>query len=109
MNYVYILLCRNGAYYTGYTTDLLRRYQEHVSGTAKCKYTRSFKPVSIAQYWQVKDKTMAMKIERHVKKMAKQQKAQLILNPELLVSDFPDAAEYLKARTDLTPVTEKNK
>ena len=41
-HYVYILECNNGALYTGYTTDIERRYQEHVEGSPKCKYTRSF-------------------------------------------------------------------
>jgi len=34
--YVYILECKNDRYYTGYTTDLERRYQEHVEGSPKC-------------------------------------------------------------------------
>lgn len=67
MSYVYILLCQNDAYYTAYTADLSHRYQEHVTGTTKCKYTRSFKPLRIAHSWQVKDKAMALKIERYIK------------------------------------------
>ena len=50
--YVYILLCKNGSYYTGYTTDIKRRYKEHLKGTAKSKYTRSFKVKNLAQCWQ---------------------------------------------------------
>lgn len=79
---VYILHCENDSYYTGYTTDLARRYQEHVTGTAKCKYTRSFKPLSIAQSWQFQDKATAMKIENSIKKMSKTEKKRLILSPK---------------------------
>lgn len=83
--WVYILHCENGSYYTGYTTDLIRRYREHRDGTGKCKYTRSFKPQEVAQCWQIcGDKAMAMKIERLIKKMPKQAKHQLVLYPELL-------------------------
>lgn len=84
--WIYILRCNNGSFYTGYTTDLLRRYQEHLQGTGKCKYTRSFKPVEVAQCWPIDgDKTLAMKIERLIKKMSKQEKQRLVLEPEKLI------------------------
>lgn len=83
--FVYILNCENGHYYTGYTTNLERRYQEHILGTAKCKYTRSFKPIGIAQSWKIPgDKSLAMKYERLIKNMSKLKKQQLILFPEQL-------------------------
>ncbi|MCF6768431.1 GIY-YIG nuclease family protein [Thiotrichales bacterium 19S11-10] len=44
--YVYILECREGRLYTGYTTDLDRRFKEHCSGIAS-KFTRSFPPEKI--------------------------------------------------------------
>ena len=86
--WVYILLCQNGAYYTGYTTDLSRRFEEHLAGTAKCKYTRSFKPIKIAQSWQVDDSTTAKQLECFIKKLSKIQKEQLILSPELMFNYF---------------------
>lgn len=87
--WVYILRCSNGSYYTGYTTDMMRRYQEHIDGTIKCKYTRSFKPMNIAQSWIVaNDKSVAMKIENYIKKLPKKEKEQLILYPEKLTNLF---------------------
>ena len=87
--YVYILQCDNGSYYTGYTTNLARRYQEHQNGTTKCKYTRSFKPVKMAQSWSVfENKTEAMAIERFIKRLAKPAKCDLILNPHRLTTLF---------------------
>jgi putative endonuclease len=89
--FVYILLCENGAYYTGYTTDLERRYQEHVQGSPKCKFTQSFKPVKIAQSWKIHgDKSIAMQIERFIKKLSKEKKEQIILFPEKLHELFLD-------------------
>ncbi len=88
--WVYILQCNNNAYYTGYTTDLSRRYQEHLNGSAKCKYTRSFKPLRIAQSWQVNgDKASAMQIELFIKKMIRKEKEKLIVNPLILTQYFP--------------------
>lgn len=86
--WVYILNCVNGSYYTGYTTDLVRRYQEHVKGTTKCKYTRSFKPLNIAQSWQIQGKSTAMKVERFIKHMTRKEKEQLILFPDRLMKFF---------------------
>jgi len=87
--WVYILNCDNGSYYTGYTTDVARRFQEHVQGTGKCKYTRSFKPLRIAQCWQISgNKAMAMKVEQYIKKMSKKEKEQLLLNPSSLCQYF---------------------
>ena len=87
--YVYVLQCENGSYYTGYTTDITRRYQEHLDGTTKCKYTRSFKPVKIAQSWSTFDnKSEALKIERFIKKLSKNAKHDLILDPDKLISMF---------------------
>ena len=74
-----MLECENGSYYTGYTTDLARRFQEHQRGTAKCKYTRAFKPIKIAQSWQVNgSKADAMRLERDIKKLSRTEKIKLI-------------------------------
>ncbi len=87
--YVYILLCNNGNYYTGYTTNLKRRYQEHLDGSIKCKYTRSFKPLALAQSWSTFDnKLEALKMERFIKTLSKSAKKNLILNPEQLTHSF---------------------
>lgn len=79
--WVYILLCENGCYYTGYTADLEKRFAAHLGGTAS-KYTRSFKPVKIAQSWEISGgKSLAMKIENHIKKLSRAEKEKLIANP----------------------------
>ena len=84
--YVYILECTNGFYYTGYTTDIKRRYQEHVEGSSKCKYTRSFPPVKLAACWAIEsnDASLALKIEKAIKRLSKQEKSMLIEQPESL-------------------------
>ena len=66
--WIYILECEKGNYYTGYTTDLVRRYWEHITGTTNTKYTKSFRPVRIAQCWRLTDKKgTALKIEHFIK------------------------------------------
>lgn len=86
--WVYILLCENNTYYTGYTHDLAKRYQSHKDGSGKCKYTRSFKPLGIAQCWKIiGDKSFALQIERHIKSLSRSEKETLIHFPTLLFND----------------------
>jgi len=81
--WVYILHCDNKTYYTGYTNDLNKRYRSHLEGTGKCKYTRSFKPLGIAQSWKITgNKSIAMQLERAIKKCSRSQKEALIAEPE---------------------------
>jgi len=82
--WVYILLCENDHYYTGYTNDLDKRYKAHLNGTAS-KYTRSFKPVRIAQSWKVADKSSAMRVEYSIKQLSRSEKEKIIVAPMLLV------------------------
>src|SRR5437899_1161321 len=88
--FVYILHCETGTLYTGYTNDLKKRYQSHINGTGKCKYTHSFKPRSIAQCWQVNgNKSVAMKIEHYIKKLSRVEKEKIITTPSMLSIIYP--------------------
>lgn len=82
--YLYILECSNGAYYSGYTTDMERRYAEHQSGSIKCKYTRSFPPVKIAATWEFEESlSYVLRCEHQLKKLSREVKRLLIENPAL--------------------------
>ncbi len=76
--YVYIILCSNNNYYTGYTIDIERRYKEHEQGTGKCRYTRSFPPVKLVANWIFENKSEALKTEIKIKKLSRDQKIKLI-------------------------------
>lgn len=86
--WVYILECENGSFYTGYTNNLTKRFQSHMKGSRSCKYTRSFKPIRIAQSWKIEGRALAMKMERFVKTLTHQEKENLILHPHFLSSKF---------------------
>ncbi len=83
--WLYILHCNNDTYYTGYTTDLLRRYREHQIGSAKCKYTRSFKPRSMVQCWPFDDKSLVLRLECKIKALSRAHKEHLIAEPSQLI------------------------
>lgn len=81
--FIYILKCVNQTYYTGYTTDIGRRYKEHQNGSSKCKYTRSFPPIGIVACWQIEANiSIVLKLERAIKAMNRNQKTHLIAQPE---------------------------
>ncbi|MFA5959450.1 MAG: GIY-YIG nuclease family protein [Tatlockia sp.] len=96
--WVYILLCENNSYYTGYTNNLEKRYQSHCDGSGGCKYTRSFKPLKIAKSWEVEDKTLALKLERFIKNLTRDEKEQFIKTPNLLLPAFEKAKSDKKTR-----------
>lgn len=100
--WVYILHCENDTYYTGYTNDLVKRYRSHMDGTSQCKYTRSFKPFSIAQCWKINgDKSFAMQIERRIKRLSREEKKKIILKPSKLSSDVRIKSVPKKSRLKL--------
>jgi putative endonuclease len=83
--FVYMLECENGSFYTGLTDNLARRFAEHLKGTARSKYTRSFRPVKLAGSWMVAGpKGNALRIERIIKGMDRKAKRALTEDPESL-------------------------
>jgi len=59
---VYAIECRNGSHYIGQTSDLLKRWNEHVTGKA-AQHTKKFPPVKIAHYEVVCSRDEAVKKE----------------------------------------------
>lgn len=85
--WLYLLRCDNGNYYAGYTNNLVKRYRQHLTGTAGAKYTRAFKPVGIAQCWRLFASVgVALQIERLLKRQGRPAKERLIREPARLKS-----------------------
>ena len=84
MYYTYMLRCENNSIYTGITTDVKRRMEEHFSKDPKCaKYTKSHKPIKLECVWDAPDKIVASKLEYRIKKLTKKQKEELIICKDL--------------------------
>lgn len=66
MYYVYVLRsCKDGKFYTGYTTDLKKRVAEHQSGISK---STSFRlPVELVYYESSLNLKDAMRREKYLK------------------------------------------
>ncbi|MCA9020230.1 MAG: GIY-YIG nuclease family protein [Planctomycetaceae bacterium] len=75
--FVYILRCADGSFYTGITTDLNRRCDQHNAGTAS-RYTRSRLPVSMVYHEDQATRSLALKRELKIKAMSRKVKEELI-------------------------------
>ena len=75
--YTYILACRDGSLYTGWTNDLEKRVKTHNAGQG-AKYTRSRLPVRLVYFEAFADKQEAQSREWHIKRMTRAQKLALI-------------------------------
>lgn len=77
MYFVYLLECKDGTVYTGITTDIKRRLEEHKNGIGS-RYTRSRKVKRILYTEKHKDRSSASKRESEIKRMPRKQKLKLI-------------------------------
>ncbi len=74
---VYVLKCKDGSLYTGYTNDLKRRLKLHSEGKAS-RYTRSRLPVHVVAKWEFSSKSAAMKYEASFKSLPRKVKLEKI-------------------------------
>ncbi|MGI6737150.1 MAG: GIY-YIG nuclease family protein [Anaerovoracaceae bacterium] len=77
MEYVYIVECRDGSYYTGWTNDIKARLQAHNEGRG-AKYTRSRRPVHLVHLETFSSRSAALKRERAIKRLSRADKVRLI-------------------------------
>ncbi len=75
--YVYVLRCADGTLYTGITTDVARRLEEHNRG-AGAKYTRRRTPVALLFVEEAEDRSSASRRERDIKGLTRRRKLELI-------------------------------
>ena len=71
--YVYIVLCSDNTLYSGITTDLKRRIEDHNIGSG-AKYTRGRLPVRILHSERLNSKSDALKREIQIKKWSRKEK-----------------------------------
>ena len=69
----YVLECKDGSYYAGYTNDLVKRMKKHNEGKG-AKYTRARKPVRCIYYELFDSKEEAMRAEYAFKQLSRKQK-----------------------------------
>lgn len=71
--FLYLLECRNGAYYAGITNNLESRFVAHLSGKG-ARYTRANPPIRILASKGYPDRSSASSAEAQLKKRKREQK-----------------------------------
>lgn len=98
MYYVYMLRCNDNSIYTGITTDVERRFNEHCRKDEKsAKYTKSRAAERIESVWKTENKALASKLEYHIKTLNKAKKEALITshNLEKFLNEKIDSSKYV--------------
>lgn len=76
---VYVLRCGDDTFYTGVTTDVERRINEHnYDDKLAASYTRGRRPVELVYTESCDDRSEALKREMGIKKLKRKQKEALI-------------------------------
>ena len=77
--YLYILLCKNGTYYTGSTIDLDSRIFQHFNGEG-ANYTRKHPPLKLVYYEEFTSIEEAFIREKQIQGWSRAKKEALINN-----------------------------
>ncbi|WP_245234360.1 GIY-YIG nuclease family protein [Methylotenera oryzisoli] len=70
---LYLLECKNGAYYAGITNDLASRFSAHVAGKG-ARYTRANPPIKILASKPYPDRSTASIAEAQLKSLPRHKK-----------------------------------
>ncbi|MBY4697333.1 GIY-YIG nuclease family protein [Burkholderia latens] len=86
--FLYLIECADDSVYTGITTDVSARFDEHASGKG-ARYTRSRKPRAVLASFPLPDRSIASRAEYWVKRLTAAQKRELAAGIRTLDSVLP--------------------
>jgi putative endonuclease len=75
--YVYLLLCNDGSYYTGYTVNVTLRFEEHKKGRG-ARYTMMHRPDKVVYVERFRTRGAAIRRERQIKSLSHTKKHALV-------------------------------
>lgn len=76
--HVYLLMCADGTFYTGITTDPARRLRQHNGElTGGARYTQARRPVELAWQGPCESRSEAAKAEYRIRRLSRRQKLAL--------------------------------
>ena len=89
MYFIYMIRCEDNSIYTGITTDLERRTDEHLTKSDKCaKYTLLHTAKKLEVAWRTTDRKLASKLEYRIKGLSKEKKEALISDEKVFKKLF---------------------
>ncbi|GKU85035.1 GIY-YIG nuclease family protein [Niallia sp. NCCP-28] len=77
-HYFYVLKCRDGSFYAGYTNNIKKRVETHNSGKG-AKYTRGRLPVCLVYWKDYSTKSEALKAEYAFKQWSRSKKERFLI------------------------------
>ena len=87
--YLYIIKTLDDKLYCGITTNVLRRFDEHLHSKLGAKYLRAHKPKEIVLVMEFEDKSSALKEEYRIKKtLTRQEKLELVLENQEFTKNY---------------------
>lgn len=76
MYFTYIIRCKDDSFYTGYTSNVERRMEEHKRGI-NSKYTKAKGFEKLEVYFTTYTRSNAMKLESYIKRQSRKKKKSL--------------------------------
>jgi putative endonuclease len=80
--YVYLLRCNDGSFYTGMTSDIGRRIDEHNHGPRGARYTRARRPVVLVYSERCESRSAAARREWEIRRLTRAAKQLLAARGE---------------------------
>jgi putative endonuclease len=103
--HLYMIARSDGALYTGITTDVERRLQEHGGDSGKgAKALRGRGPLSLVLSREIGARETALRVERRIKKLSRRLKDELLVRPEQFDALVKEAAAAGSKRTNPEPL-----
>jgi putative endonuclease len=84
--YVYLLLCEDDSYYTGYTTNVASRFERHKKGRG-ARYTRMRRPKRVVYVEEFRTRNAATKRERQIKMLSHREKQELASHTSIVLNE----------------------
>ena len=88
---IYMVMGADEKIYTGITTDVARRFEEHqASSTKGAKFLRGRGPLRLLIVMPVGSQSDALRVEHRVKRLSRSKKEDIIREPAILASFIED-------------------
>ena len=95
--YIYVLLCEDGSYYTGYAKGIDLRVKQHRRGVG-ARYTKMHRPKRLVYAEEFDTIGEAMKREREIKHLSHEEKHRLVSSQPLNCEGLPQNKEKRRVR-----------
>jgi putative endonuclease len=79
---VYIIRCEDGSLYTGISTDVARRFREHLDHPRGARYFNGRQPLEVAWREDGHSRSSACRREAAIKKLSRDEKLKLVGGPQ---------------------------